>query len=146
MDYFLGGYNCSQATAGAFAEQLGIEPDAVFAMMAGFGGGRGGLRETCGAVSAMTFVAGLACGRHQPDDRTAKKALYDMVKAMDAAFVALHGTTCCRELLRKASCEPKPDPALRTDEYYSTRPCARFVQSAARIIEAHLDAERRDAR
>lgn len=59
VQYFLRGYNCAQSTAAAFAEDCGLEVDAVLTMMAGFGAGLGGLRETCGAVSAMAYVAGL---------------------------------------------------------------------------------------
>ena len=92
------GYNCAQATAAAFAADFGLTPEAVLTMTAGFGGGMGGLRETCGAVSAMVYVAGLQAGHYAPGDTAAKKALYDLVKEMQREFVAQFGTTCCREL------------------------------------------------
>jgi C_GCAxxG_C_C family probable redox protein len=144
LEYFLGGYNCSQSTAAPFASGFGVEPKVVLKMMAGFGGGRGGLRETCGAVSAMAFVASLASGDYPPGDIVAKTALYDLVKKMDAEFVSLYGTSCCRDLLLKASCPSKPEPSERNADYYARRPCACFVESAAQIIEKHILA-RKDA-
>ncbi len=138
VGYFKQGYNCAQATAAAFADDLGLDEEIVLKMMAGFGAGMGGLRETCGAVSAMVFAAGAFTGRYQPTDKAAKKALYDKVKQMTHEFVERHGTTNCRELLRSASCAAAPDPSERTDEYYAKRPCARFVATAADIIARTL--------
>lgn len=137
-ELFMRGHNCAQATAAAFAERFGLEREAVLRATAGFGGGRGGLRETCGAVSAMAYVAGLHMGGYDPGDTASKKALYDLVKSMDGEFLRRFGTTNCRELLTKASCLPKPDPSERNAEYYATRPCARFVAEAARIIGASI--------
>jgi C_GCAxxG_C_C family probable redox protein len=132
--YFKQGYNCAQATAAAFADEMGLDEQMILRVMAGFGGGMGGLRETCGAVSAMVFAAGAFAGNYPPTDKAAKKALYDTVKQMTRAFVDKHGTTQCGELLRQASCAAAPDPSERTDEYYAKRPCARFVATAADII------------
>jgi len=134
VDYFKQGYNCAQATAGAFADQMRMDTQSVLKVMAGFGAGVGGLRETCGAVSAMVFVAGALAGPYPPTDKAAKKALYDTVKQMVRGFADKHGTTQCGELLRSASCAAAPDPSERTDEYYAKRPCARFVATAADII------------
>jgi len=106
--------------------------------MAGFGAGMGGLRGTCGAVSAMVFVAGAVAGRYTPNDKDAKKALYDRVKQMVGEFSKRHGTTDCGELLRSAACLPAPDPSERNAAYYAKRPCARFVATAATIIAETL--------
>ncbi len=131
--FFEQGYNCAQATAAAFADHIGMEAKAVHKVMAGFGGGMGGSRGTCGAVSAMVFVAGAVAGGYAPTDRASKKALYDTVKKMLGEFSQRHATTSCYELLRSAACSPAPDPSERTAEYYAKRPCARFVASAADI-------------
>lgn len=132
---FLKGYGCAQSTAAAFAADLGLEEGFVLRAMAGFGAGMGGLRETCGAVSAMAFIAGLHAGKYDPSDLVAKTALYDLTKRMVNAFKEKHGTICCRELLERAGCVAAADPAERTANYYATRPCARIVASAAAIIE-----------
>lgn len=139
--YFMQGYNCAQSIAAAFAGDFGLEEAMALKMTAGFGAGMGGLRGTCGAVSGMVFVAGLKAGAYAPEDRGAKKALYDLVKDMVLEFSNLHGTTCCAELLRKASCLPKPEPSERNADYYSKRPCVRFVASTAEIISRTLSLE-----
>jgi C_GCAxxG_C_C family probable redox protein len=134
VGYFKQGYNCAQATAAAFADDLSLDEETILRLMAGFGAGMGGLRETCGAVSAMVFAAGAFAGGYPPTDRAAKKALYDKVKQMTQEFVDRHGTTNCRDLLLSASCTAAPDPSERTKEYYAKRPCVRFVATAADII------------
>jgi C_GCAxxG_C_C family probable redox protein len=141
VDLFMQGYNCAQSTAAAFAEDYGYTTESVLKMMAGFGGGIGGLRETCGALSAMVFIAGLHAGDYPPGDLEAKTSLYDLVKEVNREFKDLFGTTCCRELLDKADCMPLPDPSPRTAAYYAERPCARFVGAAAGIIARKIGLE-----
>lgn len=136
--FFMQGYNCAQATAAAFADKIGLDEKTVLRLVAGFGAGMGGLRGTCGAVSAMVFVAGAFAGGYAPQDGAAKKALYDKVKQMVGEFRKRHGTTDCGELLRSAACLPAPDPSDRTSAYYAKRPCARFVATAAAIVTETL--------
>jgi C_GCAxxG_C_C family probable redox protein len=66
MACFRQGYNCAQSTAVAFADDFALDRGWMLRMTAGFGAGMGGLRETCGAVSAMAFVAGLQMGGYAP--------------------------------------------------------------------------------
>lgn len=141
IEIFMQGYNCAQSTAAAFAEDFGLKREEVIKMMAGFGGGIGGLRETCGALSGMVCVAGLHAGDYAPGDLEAKTKLYDMVKEVNQEFKHCFGTTCCRELLEKAECLPLSDPSPRTDAYYAERPCARFVGKAAGIIARKINLE-----
>ena len=133
---FMQGYNCAQATAAAFAEDFGLEPSFVLKSTAGLGAGIGGMRETCGAVGAMAYLAGLHIGPYAAGDTSAKTELYALIKKMVGEFTELHGTICCRELLEKASCTFNPDPSERTAEYYASRPCARIVASAADVTRS----------
>jgi C_GCAxxG_C_C family probable redox protein len=138
VDLFCAGYNCSQSTAAAFAEELGIDDASALAMMAGFGGGVAGKREMCGAVSGLVFVLSLANGTYDPKDNDAKTALYKNISDGIAEFSEQFGTTCCRELLLKAGCLPKPEPSVRNAEYYAKRPCAHFVAAAAEIAARRM--------
>ena len=61
-----------------------------------------------------------------------KKKLYALVNGMLEEFREKNGSTVCRELLK--GIKTSPVPSERTDEYYRTRPCVRFVESAARIV------------
>ena len=41
--------------------------------------------------------------------------------------------------MEKANCEVKAEPSERTDAYYKKRPCAKFVEGAAKILEKALE-------
>ncbi len=139
---FLTGYNCAQSTAAAFAGDFGHGEADILKMTAGFGGGIGGLRETCGAISGMAFVAGIARGEYGPGDNETKTALYALVQEAHGEFLARFGTGVCRELLEKHGCPYSAVPSERTPEYYATRPCARFVGEAAEIVAKKLGLEK----
>ena len=141
-DLFLSGCSCSQAVLGAYCEELGIPMETALRIASSFGGGIGGSRELCGAVSGMLMAAGLKWGYTDVHDLDVKKAYYARTRTLLDAFKAEHGTTCCRELLASLS-EIKTEPSARTAQYYKERPCARYVETAARLIE-EMD-ERTDA-
>ena len=61
-DLFLSGCSCSQAVFGAFADEFGIDQQTAFRLASSFGGGMGGMRETCGAVTGMLMAAGMKWG------------------------------------------------------------------------------------
>lgn len=138
-ELFLSGCSCSQAVFGAFCEDLGLGQDTALRLASSFGGGLGGMRETCGAVTGMLMVAGLKWGYSEPGNLDVKTAHYARVRALVEAFKAEHHTIVCRELLAHLG-ELKQDPSARTPEYYRVRPCVRFVETAARLLDA-MDAD-----
>ena len=73
---FLEGYNCTQAVVGAFAEEIGMDFDTAVRLASGFGGGMGRLRQVCGTVSGMVFVASAKLGYTDPKAKVEKKELY----------------------------------------------------------------------
>lgn len=131
---FLSGCSCSQAVLGAYCEELGLTMDTALRLASSFGGGIGGSRELCGAVSGMLMVAGLKWGYADVGNLPLKTAHYARTRELLEGFKAAHGTTVCRELLVHLS-ELKKDPSARTEQYYRERPCARFVEMAAQLIE-----------
>ena len=137
---FLKGYNCAQAVAIAFSEEMGMSEAELAKLASSFGGGMGKMREVCGAVSGALLVYGAVHGNSDPDDADAKKAHYARVQEFAARFKAEHETIICRELLKNIALkkENTSEPEARTDEYYRVRPCVRFVESAARILEEML--------
>ena len=58
-EFFIKGYNCAQSVALAYADVTSLDEEMVAKITASFGGGMGRLREVCGAVSGMAFVASL---------------------------------------------------------------------------------------
>lgn len=133
-ELFLAGCSCSQAVFGAFAGDLGLSQDTALRLASSFGGGMGGMRETCGAVTGMLMVAGLKWGYSEPGNLAVKTAHYARVRSLVEAFKAEHSTIVCRELLCHLG-ELKKDPSARTPEYYKVRPCVRFVETAARLLD-----------
>ena len=117
-----------------------ISEEEVARLASSFGGGMGKLREVCGAVSGALLVYGALRGYSDPTDGEAKKRQYAQVQDFAARFKAEHETIICRELLKNIALkkEGTSEPEARTPEYYRTRPCARFVETAARILEDML--------
>jgi len=136
QELFLQGYNCAQAVAGAFCDEMGMTLTSAVRAMSSFGGGMGRLREVCGACSGMFFVLGQRKGYDRADDTEGKKALYELVRQGAAAFKEKNGSYVCRELL--GGVPAGGDPAQRTGEYYKKRPCVELVGDAAEICEQLL--------
>ena len=57
---------------------------------------------------------------------------------MCAEFEAKEGSIICRELLGLEKGEDLGEPAVRTEEYYRSRPCVGACRTAADIAERHL--------
>ena len=133
---FFEDYNCAQAVMVAFCDLTGLEKDAAAKLASSFGGGMGRLREVCGAVSGMLMVAGWLYGYDTPGDDAAKKAHYALVQELAGKFREQMGSIICRELLKNPPSDPNPTP--RTPDFYKTRPCARMVELAARILDDYI--------
>lgn len=139
---FKKGYNCAQAVACAFCEELNMKEETVAKMVSSFGGGLGKMREVCGAVSGAAFVLGALKGYSSPEAKEEKTAHYALIQEFARRFKAEHETIICRELLKNLALkkENTPEPEARTEDYYRVRPCVRFVETAARVV-AELLAE-----
>ncbi len=135
---FLEGYNCAQSVAGAYAKEMGMDLKTVVKLVSSFGGGMGRMREVCGAVSGMCFVAGALLGYDDPKDYTAKKEHYERIQLLAAKFKEETGSIICRELLGIEGQDHRPEPSERTAEYYKKRPCVELVGLAAKILEDTL--------
>ncbi len=136
---FMQGYNCAQSVAGAFAEELGLTEKQAMLLSSGFGGGFSRLREMCGAVSGMTMVLSALYGYDSPDDPEEKRALYALVREGAERFKVENGSYICRDLLGELAKQENRDALpIRDANYYTTRPCARMVESAARIAQAMI--------
>ena len=133
-ELFLSGYNCAQAVFIAYRDVAELDEQMAATIAAPFGGGMGRLREVCGAVSGMTMVAGNLAPNSQPNDNENKKKLYALVQSLAEEFRLENGSIVCRELLGLTQQKDEPTPSPRTGEYYKRRPCADYVEIAARIV------------
>ena len=135
-ELFLDGYNCAQSVAVAFCDTTGLDEKTTARMVSAFGGGMGRLREVCGAVSGMFFVLSYLSGYDDPSDDVSKKRLYAEVQDLAEKFRKACGSIICRELLDNPPTDPTPSP--RTEEYYTKRPCARMVLTAATLMDEFI--------
>lgn len=138
-NYFEQGYNCSQAVALAFADEIGMKNDTVARLTGGFGGGMGRMREVCGTVSGTAFVMSVLYGYSDPKDNTTKTKLYEQIQQVAGEFKDENGSVVCRELLGLAKNGfDSPQPEKRTEKYYKKRPCSELVKMSADILERFI--------
>ena len=97
------------------------------------------MREVCGCVCGMAFVAGFVKPFTNPAAQGDKKACYALVQQVAEDFRKSNGSIICRELLAgECPAAITPEPAPRTEEYYRKRPCVELVAEAVRIMAAHI--------
>ena len=137
-EYFNQGYNCAQSVALAYADITNLDEEMVAKITASFGGGLGRLREVCGAVSGMAFLASFISPCPSADDAEAKKANYALVQEFAEQFRQQNGSIVCRSLLGLDRQKDEPTPSPRTAEYYKKRPCSEYVYDAALIVGKYL--------
>ena len=135
---FKEGYNCAQAVALAFADEMEIDRDTLAKMASSFGGGLGRLREVCGCVSGMALAAGCLYGYEGPETGEKKMNHYALIQELAGKFKEENGSIICRELLSGITADASPKPEERTKEYYKKRPCPELAAMAAAILEEKM--------
>lgn len=149
MSFFKMGYNCTQAVVLAHLDLLGVEKEQALKLCQSFGGGMGRLRQVCGTVSAMFFVAGALTGSSDPRDIEGKKRNYAAVQELAKRFEKKNGSIICATLLgldRKEGTNTVGEayrsgsvPEPRTEEYYKKRPCPELIGDACDILAEYFD-------
>ena len=134
-DLFLSGYNCAPSVFCAFRDVTGLDLETSLKLSSSFGGGMGRMREVCGSMSAAFMIVGLLYGYTSNTEIDAKGRHYALVQKIAAKFKGKHNTIICRELLAGLKADDSPVPSVRDAEYYKKRPCLRFIEDAAGIID-----------
>lgn len=141
VEFFMQGYGCCQSVVAAFSDLCGLDEEMALRISAGFGGGVGRLRMMCGTCSALVILAGLEKGQTHGEDSEGKKACYQLVRELLDTFKQRNGSIICAELLQMQGVKAETNtsqPDERNAEYYRVRPCARKVESAARVFAEYL--------
>ena len=125
---FPSGVNCAQA---------GVTQEQAARVACGLGGGIGRLRDNCGAFSSAVMLCAALEGADgaKPEHRP---QTYARVQRVYRAFIARNGSICCAELLGREKKPESPTPDARTNAYYSSRPCAKIIRMACKIIDEML--------
>lgn len=141
-EYFMQGYNCSQAVVAAWAEEVGLDMQTAMRISCGFGGGMGRMREVCGAVSGAVMVLNWRFGYTDGTDQSAKGDVYKIIQDFAARFKQENGfdSIVCRELLGLPGASA-PQPAKRTGEYYKKRPCKELVELSAGLLGEFIEVQ-----
>ena len=139
--FFRKGYNCAQSVFATFCKDLDINLETGLKLSSSFGGGMGGLRQVCGAVTAMFMIVGLKYGYIDSQDINLKNQHYKLIQNLGKQFSDKFGSIICKDLLQ-LNANIKKDVSLsekRTSEYYKVRPCEKFVVYAVELTEKLLN-------
>lgn len=116
------GYNCAQSVACAYCELLSADYETVLKATEALGGGMGGRKATCGAVSGACILAGLKASSGNRESPNTKQACYALSKEIVDRFLAMNGSVVCEELKGEKTGAP-------------LRSCAGCIEDAARLVE-----------
>ena len=93
------GYNCCQAVACTFAEEVGIDESLLYKMGEGFGAGMGTTQGVCGAISGAAMLAGLVHSDGNTDHAGQTKAKTTRAAGiMQKKFVEKAQRLICRDI------------------------------------------------
>lgn len=120
-------YNCAQAVACAFAEEVGVDREILFKACEGLGFGMGCMEGTCGALSGACALAGFQNSDGNIDAPGTKASTYALSKQIVEKFAAKNHATRCRDLKGIGSADGQP-----------LRPCPDCITDAIEIVQEVL--------
>lgn len=120
-------YNCAQAVACAFAEEVGMDKEILFKACEGFGLGMGCMEGTCGAISGAVMLAGFKNSDGNVNDPGTKAATYQLCREISERFADQNHATRCRDLKGIGSENGKP-----------LRSCADCITDAVALVQELL--------
>lgn len=97
LEYHKKGYNCAQAVACAFCEELGVSETEMYKIAEGFGLGMG-MMDTCGALTGLFMLIGLKNSGGTEQVGKTKASTYKKTKEYAAKFQEINGSVYCKEL------------------------------------------------
>ena len=90
------GFNCAQAVALPFCEELGLDKDIIVKGIEGFGGGFSNHKSVCGALSGAMFIAGIKNSKSNlADGAVSKIDTYTLGSKLIEEFKAACGSDIC---------------------------------------------------
>ncbi len=119
------GYNCCQAVACAFADEIDMDEKILFKAGEGFGLGMGCTECTCGAISGAIMVAGFKNSTANLEGEKSKEATYQLSKEIVRKFGDKNGALLCKDL-------------KGTETGKVLRSCTGCIEDAAALVEEIL--------
>ncbi|WP_289157930.1 C-GCAxxG-C-C family protein [uncultured Muribaculum sp.] len=121
-EYKGNGYNCAQCMFMAFSDIHNLDDNTALALSCGLGGGVGGQRQICGAVSTMASILGMTTFKTPAD----KARLYKEIRECSLKFEEKNGSTICAE--------------LKGGE--ARKPCMSYIEDAIEILHNRINEDR----
>jgi C_GCAxxG_C_C family probable redox protein len=135
LEYFRDKFNCSQSVFAVFGQEDGLSENHCLKIGCAFGAGMGRQQLTCGAVTGALLALGLKYGKAIGDAEENKQQTYEMTREFFKEFVAMHGTTSCRELLKGLDINDPDDHQQIIDQGLFEILCEKYVTDSVRIVE-----------
>lgn len=137
LDYFSNGFNCAQSIIISFADILKIEEEKALRIASGFGGGMGGMQETCGAVTGAFMVIGYLKGKYKEGDDEAKILTNELIQEYTNKFVEKYGSINCKALIKfDLSTKEGREQAVEADVF--NKKCTTFINHTVELLEEIL--------
>ena len=122
------GYNCAQSVVCTYCDLFDVDESTAFMISEGFGGGIGGMRLTCGALTGLFMLLGLKNNNTNPARLVAKAHTLKLVKEAAMKFKEKNGSISCAEL-----------KGIETGKILRT--CPECIADACKIFEDCINAE-----
>ena len=129
MEYHKGGYNCAQAVVCSFLDKLSISEKDAFKLSEALGFGDSDSFGTCGAVSGMALVIGMANSTGNLEKPDSKAATGKLSREISRRFMERNQTVTCKVL-----------KGVGTGEMIRT--CPDCIRDAAEFLEQVVFAEK----
>ncbi|MDA3954597.1 MAG: C-GCAxxG-C-C family protein [Bacteroidales bacterium] len=137
LEYFSNGFNCSQSVIVSFADILKIDEKTALRIASGFGGGMGGMQETCGAVTGAFMVIGYLKGKYKDGDDETKELTNKLIQEFTQKFVEKFGEINCKALINvDFNTEEGKKQAEELDVF--NKKCTTFINHSVDLLEEML--------
>lgn len=91
-------FNCAQAVACTFSNEIGVDESTLFRACEGFGLGMGCMDGTCGALTGAITLAGFKNSDGNMAHPSSKAATYKLSQELIIKFKEKTGSTICKEI------------------------------------------------
>ena len=138
LSQFATGCNCCQSITTAYGPDYDLDVQKALKVGAAFGGGMSRLGNTCGAVSGVLMIIGMAFRNSDPEDIENKELVYEIGRRFLDQFTGIHRTVMCRDLIGIDMNDEQDMQRARETGIFEEK-CPNFVKTAAELLENILE-------
>lgn len=131
VDHYNQGYNCSQSVVLAFSEHFDLEKNVALRIASSFGGGIGGQREVCGAITGMCIVLGVMYGFESSLEKSKKPYLNKAIQDITRKFKEKTKSIYCSKLLTL-------EGGLK-DAHSEKSPCREYIRLSCDLLDDYIN-------